>query len=267
MTPFASPPQDLSAGPEATLGDLLQLVEERIGALLAPLAPAHDKGSSPVDERWYWAAPVILDRRADAAAAESWLARSNLAGLWSGDISDDAEEEDSRWADHVREAATVDESALQAFPDDLAQVLALQAVASPAVCALRALIRSDNSRPSVAARDAAAQIAWGFRTLFNQPEAMSLLRSTAEGDQPYWHRVLEYSSEGCLQAVLDEYLHMLRESLALADKNEPEVAARIAEAVVDAVTCARPTSPPMSLCQRRRLPTRSEKIACGSALA
>ena len=224
-----------AASPPA-LGDVLNRIEERIKILLAPLAESHSKESSPVDERWYWAAPIILDRRAAPGAVESWLGRADLAGRWSGGASQEVEEDDSLWANHVREAATIGESTLQAFPDDLAEVLALQAVASPAVCTLRAIARSADAGPSVAVRDAAAQVAWGFRTLFNQPEAMSLLRGTAESDHPYWHRVLEYSADGCLQAVLDEYVHMLRESLALVEKGESEAASDIAKAVVSAVT-------------------------------
>ena len=171
-----------AASPPA-LGDVLHRIEERIKILLAPFAESHSKESSPVDERWYWAAPIVLDRRADPGAAESWLGRADLAGRWSGGASQEVEEDDSLWANHVREAATIGESTLQAFPDDLAEVLALQAAASPAVCTLRAIARSADAGPSVAVRDAAAQVAWGFRTLFNQPEAMSLLRGTA-GKRP-----------------------------------------------------------------------------------
>src|SRR5690606_11909313 len=38
-------------------------------------------------------------------------------------------------------------------------------------------------------------------------------RLALAGDKPYWHQVLAYCAAGNLEAVLDEYLHVLRENL------------------------------------------------------
>ena len=76
---------------------------------------------------------------------------------------------------------------------------------------------------ALAARDAAARIAWSFRTLFNLPEAMALIRGERPGDEtPYWRQVVDYCAAGNLQAVLDEYVHTLRdlEGLFAADEEE-----------------------------------------------
>ena len=90
------------------------------------------------------------------------------------------------------------------------------ALGSPAVCALRALRRV---APELAWDDpsllsAAATVAWGFRTLFNQHEAVALLRRGEE--DRYWHRVLTFSAEQNLQAVLDEYAHYLVDAQGLS---------------------------------------------------
>jgi hypothetical protein len=163
---------------------------------------------------------------------------------WSGGEPDEREEdgEESRWADHVDHARRVlfGEERLGAFPDDLPEVLALMAVAAPGVVALRGLLRvsgaASSRESSIAIRDSAAQAAWAFRALFNQPEVMALLRGTDARDQPYWRRVLEYCASGGLQPVLDEYVHVLRESLGLVGKEPSQVAEQISGAIRSALT-------------------------------
>ena len=56
-------------------------------------------------------------------------------------------------------------------------------------------------------------LAQGLRTLFNRGETVVLLNTLDEAagleDRPYWQKVLSYSADGNLQAVLDEYLFQL----------------------------------------------------------
>ena len=54
----------------------------------------------------------------------------------------------------------------------------------------------------------AGRVAWRLRNLFNLPEVISLVRGLNR-QEPYWLRVIEYAMDGCLQAVLDEYVHVL----------------------------------------------------------
>lgn len=61
----------------------------------------------------------------------------------------------------------------------------------------------------------AAQVGWAFRTVFNLPEITSLIRGRYPSE-PYWRRILEYCRDGNLQAVLDEWVHML-DDFGLAD--------------------------------------------------
>ena len=83
-------------------------------------------------------------------------------------------------------------------------------------------------------RDCAAQVAWAFRNLFNLPVVISLIRGM-NGEEPYWRRVLEYCVDGCLQASLDEYAHVLRESLGLVSKEPGEVVQEISVAMKSAL--------------------------------
>ncbi|MBN3939159.1 MAG: hypothetical protein V7L21_34355 [Nostoc sp.] len=67
-------------------------------------------------------------------------------------------------------------------------------------------------------RMSAAKIAWSLRTIFNSPEATASLRGINQ-QEAHSRRVLEYCVDGCLQSVLDEYAHILRESLGLLNKD------------------------------------------------
>jgi hypothetical protein len=166
-----------------------------------------------VDERWYWAAPILFDLNRDAASAKAWLGQANLAGQWRGleaepsgaEVADgDDAEADGAWAEHVRAARQIAEapSDLRRPPADLAEVLALFAIASPAVTVLRALARVSGGLQrvtDVSLRNQAGQVAEGFRSLFNQPEVTVMLRLVST-EEPYWQRVLEYCARGGLQA-------------------------------------------------------------------
>jgi hypothetical protein len=161
---------------------------------------------------------------------------------WTGkaDVS-----ETSALSDHVAAALEVvraeraeARSDLGTAPRDLADIVGLMALAGPATCALRSVTRREGQLDEDSARDAAARIAWGLRSLFNLPEAMHLIRVK---DTPYWQRVLEYSLDGCLQAVLDEYAHVLPEWLGVADRPDSEVAARLAETMYEVLAMRRVT--------------------------
>ena len=81
----------------------------------------------------------------------------------------------------------------------------------------------------------AAVVARGFRTLFNLPETIALLRG-GEAGVPYWRMVLTHNLQGNLQALLDEYFHILRELLGLIDRSVGEVATGISEAALGALS-------------------------------
>ena len=102
-------------------------------------------------------------------------------------------------------------------PDDLASVLALAASAAPATAAMRAYARASRTEPATCLplRDVAARSGRAFLSLFNHAEVIEAVRTEFRGE-PYWERVLEYAHAGGLQAVLDEYAHLLRESLGVA---------------------------------------------------
>lgn len=169
------------------------------------------------DERWYWAAPILLDLQRDPDATRDWLNRDWLPEIWSeGKGDSDTDTRDSAWSEHVRLAVQLidGEVALGKKPDGLAAVIAEVAIAGPGVTVLRALARhEDGSQPhrNPDIRDAAAAGAWPFRTLFSHPEAITIVRSVVRSNVAHWRRALRYCVFGGLQAVLDEYTHLLRD--------------------------------------------------------
>ena len=200
-----------------------------------------EHSSAQVDENWYWAAPILLDLQLDRSATTSWLNQQDLDQLWSGVDDADAEDDDkeSNWSVHVNKAKEILDGtvSLGRRPDDLVQVLTLMALGGPAVVALRALCRLTNGESfhtKVCHRNAAAIIAWGFRSFFNRPEVTCLLRGLSPG-VIYWRRVMEYSTEGGLQSVLDEYVHILQEYLGVIDRGPAETVHAVAKAMVDSL--------------------------------
>lgn len=177
------------------------------------------------DERWYWAAPILLDSHSGLL---DWC--KSPSG-WRSATPD--HESGTRFKDHIDLLVSMadDNIPLGPQPDDLVDVLCDLALAGPGVCALRALHRIgaglDAADPNLLS--AAARIASGFRSLFNLPETIAMLRGS--GEDTYWRLTLQYGIDGNLQSVLDEYVHVLRESLGLQEHSPEEQVAGIAECI------------------------------------
>ncbi|MCY4319910.1 MAG: helicase, partial [Alphaproteobacteria bacterium] len=195
--------------------DRQKFVREAIEALLSA-SGLPDPQDGPVDDRWEWAAPLLLDPdlrnfleawrddRITAVEGDGTLPKSDLLGAYVDDLLDLRPEELGR------------------RPPDLVDLLTEVALGSPAILALRSL----NSSPGLGClvrRRLAVSIATAFWSLFNQPAVISLLRQLSAGkkasrdDTAYWRLVLEYCRQGNLQAVLDEQWHLLWEQHAWSE--------------------------------------------------
>lgn len=174
-------------------------------------------------DRWYWAAPLLLDRSNPRwhKTLEEWFLGSDEHDPWGRrtyfrGASENASAKELHF-DHLRQCyAGPNATGLGPLPDDLPEVLADLALGSPAVLALRSLRRlfpdQWDARAMVGAFDAADE----FVNLFNKPEAIAAVRlGTAR--KSYWQMVARYCGDGCLQAVLDEYFHVLKGQYVDAD--------------------------------------------------
>jgi hypothetical protein len=202
-------------------------IEEPLQAVVAN-APT----TGPEDESWYWAAPLLLDREAGDHEALDWLERNDAITAWSG-----REQDEGRWGEHVEHAQAAARGELQLGrpPERLRDVIADIGLFGFGNSALRALggISSEGGDAAVAdeLRVRAAQIAWSFRTLFNLAETCAFIPSLFP-KLPYWRQCLEYAASGGLQAMLNEYAHLLVEALGHdrgTSRAIAEVAQRISE--------------------------------------
>ena len=232
-------------GVGCTPEELLSEIKRRIEDAAAPfLAAAATQGRE--DDRWYWMLPVLLDYELDATAATRWLERGELSYYWAAEDPEELRADpkamgsDRGWRTHVAVLRRFRDRGLEQLgkpPADLAEVLALVALAAPGVCALRALARGAGADGlhSVDIRDAAGSVALEFRSLFNVPEVVAMLRGQADDDEAYWRSVLRYCADGGLQSVMDEWAHVLPEAAGVGtlskDAQAPEVAAIMREAL------------------------------------
>ena len=181
------------------------------------------------DQSWYWAGIARHDFRRFSGMGD-WLRYQ--AGWRSLMERERADPEHSIFGDHVEHflQGALGSVELGSVPDDFVSVLAELAIGSPAICANRSLrrIAPGLKADSPEVLQAAAHIAEGFRSLFNSPDVRSMLE---QDDVPYWRQVLRYCVEGDLQAVLDEYVHSLKESLGLVDAESPKIVREVAAAI------------------------------------
>lgn len=196
--------------------EVVTQVEQRLAPLVAQHVD-HSNDFGPEDVRWYWVVLAALEQKAHPASS-AW---SRYAWASSGDDG-----ETTNFAAHARLLASTMEgerpSGIGRVPRDLVTVLAHLALAGPGVCALRSVRRhwgfGEHDRDLLVS--AAARIAAGLRSQFNSPRVVALLHQVEE-EESYWRQVLQYSADGNLQAVLDEYMHVAAENAAHDDDRHP----------------------------------------------
>ena len=209
---------------------------DRIKEKLSAITPFDSPKDGVADQRWYWASLALLDRKY-AKEVLSWLNSQGegWASIQAGDDGDTA----GGFRQHIDLFIQAFEGQIKLgrMPDDLSEVLTDFALGSPAICALRAIRRVSKGLPDVnpSALSAASRIGDGLRSLFNQPEVTALLRADDER-VPYWRRVLSYCIDGNLQAVLDEYAHVLKEITGLTQRTGVEIVVGVADAMVEALS-------------------------------
>lgn len=215
----------MSAAPDRlSYAAMRSAIAERLSGPLATasaLSAADAESSAPE-----WALPAGLDAGQGNRAIE-WIRAANGMGALA---SEDA------FKEHVGSLDVAASGGFGPLADDALSLLVDVALGSPAVCALRALRRvaPDLGWDDPSLLSAAARVAWGFRTLFNQHEAVALLRKGE--DDRYWHRVLTFSAEQNIQAMLDEYVHYLVDAQGLGSSASKSKVEGLGTAMADALS-------------------------------
>jgi Helicase conserved C-terminal domain len=203
---------------------LYEAAHRSLAPSIRRLTENHAEGGR--DDRWYGLAMLLLDaERSPAGPADSVV---DLGKTGADDESTAYEIHMRRWQDIAASGQIPD--GMGAAPDDLVDVITEITLASPAVCALRALRRMQPDADPADHFAAAARIASGFRALFNGPEATAIVASSTD-DAAFWRECLQYCAKGNLQAVLDEYLHVLTEWRRFGSSTIGELAALVHDAL------------------------------------
>jgi len=233
---------DLAKGGEIPgCNKVKEVLSREIKELLNPAIVKYSKRGRK-DPAWYWAALALLDRTYHEKTIHAWLSSDEDGISWKG-MAEAKGRDESRFAEYVGLFSKMfyEPSDLGEPPDDLIEVLSKIALASPAVVTLRSIMRmlkkEENAESGANLMGSVAKAALGFRTLFNIPSTISMLRRHAGSEESrYWETVLDYCVQGNLQSVLDEYVHILRESLGLLDKKHEKIIQDLGGAIADAVS-------------------------------
>ena len=215
---------------------LLSEAARRVKEMLKEMTGRRVSGASGYEERWSWAALCLLDT--DNAAVRSWIGSKDPDTSWRTMIEARKDDADSAFVEHVDQLAREFEAPqeMRSLRADLISVLAKVALASPAVVALRSLCRlwpGAETMPEALA--AAAKIAIGFRSMYNLSESIIAIRGV-DRTTPYWEQALDYGIDGNIQAMMDEYVHVLRESLAIADAAPGEAVKTLSDYISEGVS-------------------------------
>ena len=195
------------------------------------------------DRKWYWAVPLLLDIGGEFDKVNefrNWLEcpYTQRAVERSRRISENSKKKQSAGIkyefDLLKRMANGDIQ-LGRKPKNLSQVVCDFALASPGTCALRALMRIipdfKIDEISKSLLNAAIEIANGFRTLYNLPYSVAMLKTSGE----YWRTTLKYGINGNIQSVLDEYVHTLSESIT-SRRNKDELVTKIGNHIHSVLT-------------------------------
>lgn len=110
------------------------------------------------------------------------------------------------------------------IPNNAEDVLTDIAIGSPACCLYRIFNRINDTNAKFHAEDVAKEMVG----IFNNRYGIAAVRSNCRSHNNYFQNVIEYCIMGNLQAVLDEFVHMIGEK-----KNPEKIAERIKESFVD----------------------------------
>ena len=192
-----------------SLKDIEKSIKEKISAKLDKFdAPTTGKA----DNTWYYLAPLLLD---GAGYVTTWLNSDELAYY---DDEDEKSKKQKGFLTHLetlkslyRETNNGRNVQLGKKPADLIDVLIDMAIASPAVCIYRTYQKYARSIQSFLP----SQIAKLFINRMNSPEATAIVKLAAgkKNDDAHWENLLTYCKYGNIQAMFDEYAHLITNGL------------------------------------------------------
>ena len=191
-----------------SLIDIQREIKEKIHKKLMSRCSDYGKTySGNEDKRWYYMAPLFMD---GGGYVSGWLDNDKKLS----DYEDEGEKRKKGFLTHLKELRRLyySREALGKVPENLLDVLATMAIASPAICAYRTYSHYGSMRfdqlymPSIVAKI--------FMNRMNTPESTAVIQICyGESEDAHWLNLLNYCMDGNLQAVFDEYAHLLTNGL------------------------------------------------------
>lgn len=202
------------------LKEKLAIIEEKYG----------DSGNNKEDARWYYLAPMLMD---GVIYAKHWI--EDIVWEMNTDEEDTTSEVRSSSKDKRNKGFIAHIDKLRSYldapeeihlgrkPEDLLETLVNMVLGSPAICIYRS-----NGRSTARA----TSLAKVFVNNFNLPESTAIIDlayGRCRDDNSHWQNVLKYCKDGCFQAMIDEYIHMLKETAGFqSDGNQYQIVHDIA---------------------------------------
>lgn len=113
------------------------------------------------------------------------------------------------------------------IPQNAEEILADMAIGSPAICIYRIFRRLSNDDKQT--RQYAEEVAREIASLFNSRTGIAAVHNNCKSYNNYFQNVIDYCIKGNLQAVLDEFVHMIGEN-----KSIDKIAGRMKESFIPA---------------------------------
>ena len=192
-----------------SIRDIQRQIRKRIQEKLKNF-PMSEHGNQ--DRRWYYLVPLIMDEN---EYAESWLGSADQLADY-----DDGDEKSNKQKGFKAHMVALNElfyethkdhfSDMGKQPDDLVDVLTDMAIASPAICIYRTYlgyVDKENDLPIYLP----SQLARVFINRMNTAESTAVVELACgrKSDDAHWQNLLTYCRQGNLQAVFDEYAHLI----------------------------------------------------------
>ena len=200
---------------------LREIEKEIKGKIADKLAKYESITSGRADNRWYYIAPLLLD---GAGYVTGWLGSDEA--LASFDEEEDKTKRQKGFLTHLQNLKEMYYATnygkvcnLGKKPDDLLDVLTDMAIASPAITinrTYRNYCKKGRSFPSYLP----SQIAKIFINRMNTAESTATVELACgkKSDDAHWQNMLTYCKHGNIQAMFDEYAHVIVNGLD-ADHN------------------------------------------------
>ncbi len=203
------------------------------GKIAAKLEEYKSPAGGGVDRRWYYLAPLLLD---GTEYAYRWLENGDQ-------LADYDEDEKAKRAKGFRvhldtlarllnETYAQKRGNLGRQPADLPDVLTDMAIAAPAVCANRTY-RNYLANGEDVESYLPSQLARVFLNRMNTAESTAAVELACgkKSEDAHWMNLLTYCRQGCLQAVLDEYAHLISSGLDQDEMLVKQLHRQVLEAV------------------------------------